>query len=98
MVVNAQVNNENEPCINYGRSKQEHAMHVYSTRASYPDEEILTAVPDVTGEFLYPKIHPDSMGAFGNIIGADFCITTAMVFGCTLSALSWEHFGEQLPL
>jgi hypothetical protein len=45
---------------------------------------------DVKACFCFPCIHADLTGAFGFLAGGYFNLTTAMVFGSTTSASSWE--------
>ena len=47
---------------------------------------------DVKACFCFLRIHPDLTGAFGFMAGGYYNIATAMVFGSTTSASSWEPF------
>jgi hypothetical protein len=47
---------------------------------------------DVKACFCFPCIHADLTGAFGFLAGGYFNLATAMVFGSTASASSWEPF------
>jgi hypothetical protein len=47
---------------------------------------------DVKAGFCFPCIHADLTGAFGFLAGGYFNLATAMVFGFTASASSWEPF------
>ncbi len=47
---------------------------------------------DVKACFHFPHIHADLTGAFGFLSGGYFNLATAMVFGSTASASSWEPF------
>ncbi len=47
---------------------------------------------DVKACFCFPCIHADLTGAFGFLDGGYFTLATAMVFGSTASASSWEPF------
>jgi hypothetical protein len=47
---------------------------------------------DVKACFCFPCIHADLTGAFGFLAGGYFKLATAMVFGSTASASSWEPF------
>jgi hypothetical protein len=47
---------------------------------------------DIEVCFCFPRIHSDLAGAFGFIAGGYHNLATAMVFGSTTSASSWEPF------
>jgi hypothetical protein len=47
---------------------------------------------DVKACFCFPCIHADLTGAFGFLAGGYYNLATAMVFGSTASASSWEPF------
>ncbi len=47
---------------------------------------------DVKACFCFPRIHADLTGAFGFLAGGYYNLATAMVFGSTTSASSWEPF------
>jgi hypothetical protein len=47
---------------------------------------------DIKACFRFPRIHPDLTGAFGLMAGGFYNLATAMVFGSTTSASSWEPF------
>jgi hypothetical protein len=57
-----------------------------------PNFIILLAMADVKACFCFPCIHADLTGAFGFLAGGYFNLATAMVFGSTTSASSWEPF------
>jgi hypothetical protein len=67
-------------------------IDIYNTRVSYPTFIILLAMGDVKACFCFPCIHTDLTGAFGFLAGGYFNLATAMVFGSTASASSWEMF------
>jgi hypothetical protein len=46
--------------------------------------------------FLFPQIHPDLNGDFGFMAGIYYNLATAMVFGSTTSASSWEPFWQAI--
>jgi hypothetical protein len=64
----------------------------YNTRVSYPTFIILLAMSDAKACFCFPCIHADLTGAFGFLASGYFNLATAMVFGSTSTALSWEPF------
>ncbi len=47
---------------------------------------------DVKACFCFPCIHADLIGTFGFLAGGYFNLATAMVFGSTATASSWEPF------
>ncbi len=49
---------------------------------------------DIKPYFCFPRIHPDLTGAFGFMAGSFYYLATAMVFGSTTSASSWEPFRQ----
>jgi hypothetical protein len=67
-------------------------IDIYNTRISYPTFIILPAMVNVKACFCFPCIHADLTGAFGFLAGDYFNLATAMVFGSTASASSWEPF------
>ncbi len=67
-------------------------MNIYNTRISYSTATILFDLANVKACFRYPRIHADLTGAFGFIADELYNLATAMVFGSTASASSWEAF------
>jgi hypothetical protein len=57
---------------------------------------ILLGLADVKACFRYPRIHTDLTGAFGFIADKLYNLATAMVFGSTASASSWEAFRQAI--
>ncbi len=55
---------------------------------------ILLGMADIKACFCFPRIHPDLTGAFGFLAGGFYNLATAMVFGSTTSASSWEPFRQ----
>jgi hypothetical protein len=78
--------------ITFGHVKMQLYIDIYNTRVSYPTFIILLAMADVKACFCFPHIHADLTGAFGFLAGGYFNLATAMVFGSTASASSWEPF------
>jgi hypothetical protein len=76
----------------FGHVKSQIYTDIYNMRISYPTAIILLGLADVKACFRYPKIHADLSGAFGFIAGELYNLATAMVFGLTASASSWEAF------
>jgi hypothetical protein len=76
--------------ITSGQVKMQLYIDIYNTRVSYPTLIILLAMADVKACFCFPRIHADLTGAFGFLAGGYFNLATAMVFGSTTSASSWE--------
>jgi hypothetical protein len=81
-----------EAPITFGHVKMQLYTDIYNTCISYPTFTILLAMADVKACFRFPHIHADLTGAFGFLSGGYFNLATAMVFGSTTSASSWEPF------
>jgi hypothetical protein len=81
-----------EASITFGHVKMQLYTDIYNTCISYPTLTILLAMADVKACFCFPCIHADLTGAFGFLAGGYFNLATAMVFGSTASASSWEPF------
>ena len=81
-----------EAPITFRHVKMQLYIDIYNTRVSYPTFIILLATVDVKACFCFPGIHTDLTGAFGFLAGGYFNLATAMVFGSTASASSWEPF------
>ena len=67
-------------------------MDNYNTRISYPLAVILLAMGDVKACLCFSQIHADLTGAFGFFANDLYNLATAMLFGLTASASSWEPF------
>ncbi len=81
-----------EATITFGHVKMQLYSDIYNTCVSYPTLTILLAMADVKACFRFPRIHADLTGACGFLAGGYFNLATAMVFGSTASASSWEPF------
>jgi hypothetical protein len=81
-----------EASTNFGHVKMQLYIDIYNTRVSYPTSIILLAMADVKACFCFPRIHAGLTGTFGFLAGGYFNLATAMVFGSTASASSWEPF------
>ena len=81
-----------EAPVTFGHDKSQIYMDIYNTRISYPTARILFGLADVKACFRYPRIHADLTGAFGFIADELYNLATAMVFGSTALASSWEAF------
>jgi hypothetical protein len=81
-----------EAPITFGHVKMQLYTDIYNTHVSYPLFTILLAMADVKACFCFPRIHADLTGAFGFLSGGYFKLATAMVFGSTAFASSWEPF------
>jgi hypothetical protein len=79
-----------EAPVTFGHVKSQIYTDIYNTRISYPNSMILLGLADVKACFRYPKIHADLTGAFGFIADKLYNLATAMVFGSTAPASSWE--------
>ena len=67
-------------------------INIYNTRISYPTLIILIALTNIKACFRFASIHADLTGAFGFLADDLYKLATAMVFGSTASASSWESF------
>jgi len=81
-----------EAPITFGHVKIQLYIDIYNTRISHPYVVILLDMANIKACFCFPIIHPDLMGAFGFMAGGFYNLATAMVFGSTTSASSWEPF------
>ncbi len=81
-----------EAPIMFGQVKGQVYMDIYNTCISYPTARILLGLADIKACFRFARIHADMTGAFGFITDELFNLATAMVFGSTASASSWEAF------
>jgi hypothetical protein len=81
-----------EAPVTFGHVKSQIYMDIYNTRISYPTATILLGLAEVKACFRYPRIHANLTGAFRFIADKPYNLATAMVFGLTASASSWEAF------
>jgi hypothetical protein len=86
------VMNQVTPPVMFGLVKIQLYINIYNTRVSHPNDVILLGMADIKACFCFPRIHPDLTGAFGFMAGGYYNLATAMVFGSTTSASSWEPF------
>jgi len=91
-VMNQVTPTKNEMPITFGSVKREVLIDLYNLRVSFPSAKILLALADIKACFRFARIHPDLTGAFGFLAGGFYHLATAMVFGSTTSASSWEPF------
>ncbi len=81
-----------EAPVMFGHVKIQLYIDIYNTGISHPNDVILLGMADIKACFCFPRIHPDLTGAFGFMAGGYYNLATAMVFGSTTSASSWEPF------
>ncbi len=81
-----------ESPITFGHVKIQVFIDLYNMRISYPTPAILIALADIKACFRFARIHADLTGAFGFLADDLYNLATAMVFGSTASASSWESF------
>jgi hypothetical protein len=81
-----------EAPVTFGQVKNQLYINIYNMCVSHPNDVILLGMADIKACFCFPKIHPDLTGAFGFMAGGYYNLATAMVFGSTTSASSWEPF------
>ncbi len=82
--------------MTFGHVKIQIYTDIRYTSISYATATILLGLADVKACFRYPKIHADLTGAFGFIADKLYNLATAMVFGSTASASSWEAFRQAI--
>jgi hypothetical protein len=85
-----------EAPVTFGHVKSQIYMYIYNTRISYPTATILLGLADVKVCFRYPRIHAGLTGPFGFIADELYNLATAMVFGLTVLASSWEAFRQAI--
>jgi hypothetical protein len=78
--------------MTFGHVKLQIYIDIYNTRTSYLTLVILIALADFKACFCFARIHADLTGAFGFLAKNLYNLATAMVFGSTASASSWESF------
>ncbi len=78
--------------VTFGHVKSQIYMDIYNTCISHLTAMIILGLADVKACFRYPRIHAYLTGAFGFIADELYNLATAMVFGSTASASSWEAF------
>ncbi len=78
--------------ITFGHVKFQLYTDIYNTRVSHPNDVILLGMADIKTCFCFPRIYPNLTGAFGFMAGGYYNLATAMAFGSTISASSWEPF------
>jgi hypothetical protein len=81
-----------EAPIMFSHIKIQLYTNIYNTRVSHPNDVILLGMADIKACLCFPRIHPNLTGAFGFMAGGYYNLATAMVFGSTTSASSWEPF------
>jgi hypothetical protein len=85
-----------EAPVTFVHVKSQIYTDIYNTCISYPTTMILLGLADVKVCFRYPRIHTDLTGAFGFIADELYNLATAIVFGSTASASSWEAFRQAI--
>ncbi len=85
-----------EAPVTFGHVKSQIYTDIYNTCISYPTATNCLGLADVKACFRYPRIHANLTGAFGFIADKLYNLVTAMVFGSTASASSWEAFRQAI--
>ena len=85
-----------ESLVTFGHVKLQIYINFYSTRISYLTLITLIALANVKSCFRFVRIHADLTGAFGFLADNLYNLATAMVFGSTASASSWESFRQAI--
>jgi hypothetical protein len=83
---------DQESPVTFGHVKLQIYIDTYNTRISYPTNIIIIALANIKACFRFVRIHADLTGAFGFLANDLYNLATAMVFGLTASASSWESF------
>jgi hypothetical protein len=78
--------------ITFGHVKMQIFIGIYNMQISYPNRRILIALANIKACFWFARIHADLTGALGFLAYDLYNLATAMVFGSTTSASSWEPF------
>ena len=81
-----------EAPVTFGHIKIQLYIYIYNTRISHPNDVNLLGMADFKACFCFPRIHPNLTGAFEFMAGGYYNLASAMVFGSTTSASSWEPF------
>ncbi len=82
--------------VTFGHVKSQIYIDIYNTCISYPTATILLGLADIKACFQCTRIHADLTGAFG-FIAEELCnLATAMIFGSTASASTWEAFRQAI--
>ena len=81
-----------EAPIMFSHAKIQLYTDIYNMRVSHLNDVILLGMADIKACFCFPRIHLDLTGTFGFMTGGYYNLATAMVFGSTTSASSWEPF------
>ncbi len=81
-----------EAPITFGRVKIQLCIDIHNIRISHSLAAILLAMCNIKACFQFACIHTDQTGAFSFIADDYYNLATAMVFGSTVSASSWEPF------
>jgi hypothetical protein len=85
-----------EAPVPFGHVKSQIYIDIFNTSISHPTATILLGLADVKACFQFQRIHADLTGAFGFIADELYNLATAMVFGLTASASSWEAFRQAI--
>ncbi len=85
-----------EAPITFGHVEIQLYIDIYNTQISHPTATILLGMANIKACFCFPRIHPNLTGAFGFMAGGYYNLATAMVFGSTPSASSWEPFWQAI--
>jgi hypothetical protein len=81
-----------EAPITFSHVKIQLYTNIYNMHVSHLNGVILLGMADINACFCFPRIHPNLTGAFGFMAGGYYNLASAMVFGSTTSASSWEPF------
>ncbi len=85
-----------EAPVMFGHVKSQIYTDIYNTCISNSTATILLCLAEANVCFRYPRIHTELTGAFSFIADELYNLATAMVFGSTSSASSWEAFRQAI--
>ncbi len=85
-----------EAPITFGHVEIQLNIDIYNTQISHLTATILLGMANIKACCCFPQIHPNLTGAFGFMAGGYYNLATAMVFGSTTSAFSWEPFRQAI--
>ncbi len=87
-----------EAPVTFGHVKSQIYTDIYNMRISYSTATFLLGLAAIKACFRYPGIHTDLTGAFGFIADRLYNLATAMIFGSTASASSWEASRQAIAI
>ena len=96
IVMNAITPVVKESPINFDHVKMQIFIDMDSRWISFPNKRILISLVDIKARFQFARIHTDLSRAICFLANGLYNLATAIVFGSTTSASSWESSGKPL--